>query len=128
MRVGKVLSISVVSLASLIVIAAAAVAVALFLPTRSKSQQNFTPPETRQTVSPAGDMVLFSQTSGNSSFLYCKNQSSGTRVRLTAALSGIESEASFSHDGTLVVYSFASSPDSKSAVWVVSSDGQHPIK
>ncbi len=126
MRVGKVISISLVGLASLIVIAAAAFAIAFFLPTRSNSQQNFTPPETRQAVSPVGDRALFSQTSGNSSFLYCKNQSTGTKVRLTAALSGIESEASFSHDGKLVAYSFASSPDSKSAVWVVGSDGQNP--
>jgi hypothetical protein len=129
MRVGKILAISVVSLAGLIVIAVAAVAITFFVSTRSGNQQNFAPPEGQQAVSPVGDMALVSQASGSSSFLYRKNPSTKTNERLTAASSGIESEASFSHNGKFVVYSFASSPDSKSAVWVVGADGRnaHPI-
>ena len=126
MRVGKILVITVVSLASLIVIAVAAVAVTFFVSTRNGKQQNFAPPEGPQAVSPVGDMVLVSQASGISSFLYRKSPSLRTNERLTAASSGIESEASFSHNGKLVVYSFASSPDSKSAVWVVGADGRNP--
>ena len=72
------------------------------------------------------DTVLVSQSSGSSSFLYRKSSSSGTSVRLTKEVSGIESEASFSHDGKLVVYSYASSPDSKSSVWIVGADGSNP--
>jgi hypothetical protein len=126
MRVGKILAISVVSIASLIVIAVGAVAITLFVSSRSRNQQNFVPPEGQQAVSPAGDMALFSRTSGHSSFLYRKTLSSGTCVRLTGSVSGIESEASFSHDGKLVVYTFASSPDSKASVWVVGADGRNP--
>src|ERR1039458_4386218 len=117
MRVGKIVAISVVSLASLIVIAVASIAITVFASSRSAKQQNFAPPEGQQAVSPLGDMALFSRTSGPSSFLYLKNLSSGTIVRLTGSVSGIESEASFSHDGKLVVYTFASSPDSKASVW-----------
>jgi Tol biopolymer transport system component len=126
MRVGKIIAISVVSLASLIVIAVAATAVVFFVSSRSRSVQNFVPPEGQQAVSPVGNMALFSRASGGSSFLYRKNLSAGTSVRLTTAVSGIESEASFSHDGKLVVYSFANSPDSKSSVWVVGADGRNP--
>jgi hypothetical protein len=126
MRVGKILSIAVVSLATLIVIAAAALAITVLAPSRSKNQQNFAPSEGQQAHSPVGDTILLSQPSGNSSFLYRKNPSDGTTVRLTAALSGIESEASFSHSGKLVVYSFANSPDSKSEVWIVGTDGSNP--
>jgi Tol biopolymer transport system component len=49
-------------------------------------------------------------------------------MRLTSATEGIESEASFSHDGKLVTYSFARSPNSKSEVWVVGADGNSPHK
>jgi hypothetical protein len=126
MRVGRILSIVVVSIASVIVIAAGAIALIFFAPFRRAEQQNFTPPEAQQAISPVGDSVLFSQTSGNSSFLYRKNPSNGTSVRLTSASIGIESEASFSHNGKLVVYSFANSSDSKSAVWAVGIDGSNP--
>jgi hypothetical protein len=125
MRVGKIFSVAVVSLASLIVIAAATIAAIFWAPFQSDNQQNFAPNEGQQAISPIGNTVLFSQTTGNSSFLYRKTPSGGTKVRLTAALSGIESEASFSHDGRLVVYSFANSPNSKSAVWVVDTDGRN---
>lgn len=126
MRVGKILAISVVSVATLIVIGAAAIVITVFAPSRSGNQQNFVPPEGRQAVSPAGDMALVSQTSGDSSYLYRKNSSTGMTVRLTAAVSGIESEASFSHDGKLVVFTFANSQDSKASVWVVGADGRNP--
>jgi Tol biopolymer transport system component len=126
MRVGKILSIVVVSLAGFIVIAAGAITYVFLAPSRSAQQQNFAPHEGQQTVSPVGDTVLLSQTSGSSSFLYRKDPSAGTSVRLTQASIGIESEASFSHNGKLVVYSFATSPDSKSAVWVVGVDGRNP--
>src|ERR1035437_8371998 len=116
MRVGKILAISVVSLASLIMIAVAAVAITFFVSARSRNQENFVPPEGQQAVSPVGDIALFSQASGNSSFLYRKSTSTGTNARLTSASSGIESEASFSHDGKLVVYTFAASQDSKAGV------------
>ena len=60
-------------------------------------------------------------------FFPCSNASPGhPRARLTSAQSGIESEASFSHDGKLVTYSFAASPSSKSTVWVVGADGNNP--
>ena len=126
MRVGKTFSIVVVSLASVIVIAAVAIAIVSFAQSRSEGQRNFAPPEGQQAISPVGNIVLLSQTSGNSSFLYRKNPSDGTSVRLTSAPTGIESEASFSHNGKIVVYSFANSPDAKSAVWVVSTDGSNP--
>lgn len=126
MRVGRILSIVAVSLASVFVIAAGAIALIFFAPSRSANHQNSAPPVGQQAVSPVGDTVVLSQTSGNSSFLYRKNPSDGTSARLTSASIGIESEASFSHNGKLVVYSFASSPDSKSAVWVVGTDGSNP--
>jgi hypothetical protein len=126
MRVGKVLSIVVVSVASVIVIATGVIAVISFASSRSGGQQNLAPPEGQQAISPVGDTVLVSQTSGSSSFLYRKGPSDGTSVRLTSASVGIESEANFSHNGKLVVYSFANSPDAKSAVWVVGTDGSNP--
>src|ERR1017187_3162612 len=125
MRVGKILSIVVVSIASLIVIAAATIAVFFFASSRS-GKQNFAPSEGQEAVSPVGATVLISQTRGDSSFLFRKDRSNGTTVRLTSALTGVESEATFSHDGKLVVYSFASSPDSKSTVWMVGADGSNP--
>lgn len=124
MRVGKVFSIVVVSLASVIV--ACAIAAVSFSASRSGSQQSFAPREAQQAISPAGNSILVSQTSGNSSFLYRRGPSDGTSVRLTSASVGIESEASFSHSGKLVVYSFANSPDAKSAVWIVGIDGSNP--
>ena len=126
MKVGKTLSIVVVGLASLMVIAALAIAVTVFAFSRGGRQQNFAPPEGQQAASPIGDTVLFSKSNGDSSFLYRRNSARGTTARLTTALSGIESEASFSHDGKLVVYSFASSPDSRSEVRVVGIDGSNP--
>jgi Tol biopolymer transport system component len=126
MRAGKILSIAVVSLASVIVIGGAAIAVTVFVTSRRGSQQNFAPSEGQQAVSPMGGSILISQTHGDSSFLYRKDLSNGKSVRLTAAVNGIESEATFSHNGELVVYSFASSPDSKSAVWMVGADGRNP--
>jgi hypothetical protein len=126
MTVGKIFSIVVVSLASLIVIAAVAIAITVFGFSRSREQQNFAPSEGQQAVSPVGGIVLFSQTNGKSSFLYRKDPSSGKSVRLTTVLDGIESEASFSHNGKLVVYSFAESSDSKSSLWVVGVDGSNP--
>lgn len=125
MRVGKILAISVVSIASVIVIFAAFVAFRIIAPSRSESQQNFAPHEGQQAASLAGDAVLLSQASGSSSFLYRKDPSNGTTQRLTSASSGIESEASFSHDGKLVVYCFASSPESKSSVWLIGVDGKN---
>lgn len=124
MRVGKLLAISVVSLASLIVIGAALIAIRLFAPFHT--QQNFAPPESQQAASPVGDVALSSQSIGKSSFLYRNIAGSGTKQRLTSAASGIESEPSFSHDGRLVAYSFASSPESKSSIWLVGADGRNP--
>jgi Tol biopolymer transport system component len=126
MRAGRILTIVVVSLASVILIAAGTIAVVVFARSTSAKQQNFRPPDGNQAISPVGNTVLYSQTSGNSSFLYRKNPSDGSGVRLTSASIGIESEASFSHNGKLVVYSFANSPDAKSAVWVVGTDGSNP--
>jgi hypothetical protein len=126
MRIGKILSIAVVSLASLIVIAAGAIAISVFGFSRSRTQQNFAPPEGQQAVSPVGNISLYSKSSGDSSFLYRKDPASGASLRLTAASSGIESEAHFSHDGKLVAYAFANAADSKSAVWVVGVDGSNP--
>src|ERR1035437_5518013 len=126
MRVGKILTISVVSHASLILIGAAAIAITVFATSRGGNQQNFVPPEGRQAVSPVGDMALVSQTIGDSSILYRQTRSNGTSVRLTAAVSGIESEANFSHNGKLVVYTFASSQNSKARVRGVGADGRNP--
>ena len=129
MRVGRILAISVVGLASIIVLAAAIVTITSLVSSRSASKQNFAPSKGQQAVSPVGDVALFSLPNGSSSFLYRKNLSSGTRGRLTEVLNGIESEPSFSHDGKLVVYSFAPSPGSKSQIWVIGADGEnaHPI-
>jgi Tol biopolymer transport system component len=112
-------------LASIIVLVTAVAAFTLFARSHSHNQQNFAPSSGQQAVSPVGDAVLFSEKSGNSSFLY-RRESSGKKVRLTPAQSGVESEASFSHDGRLVVYSFAADADSKSEIWVVDSDGNNP--
>jgi hypothetical protein len=73
-----------------------------------------------------GGAILLSQGNGSSSFLYRKDPSSGKSARLTTALNGIESEARFSHNGKLVVYSYADSLDSKSSIWVVGIDGGNP--
>jgi Tol biopolymer transport system component len=116
----------VVGLASFIVIALVIFAATFFAPSLNGKQQNFAPSDGQQAISPAGDTVLFSQNSGSSSFLYRKDSSNGTSARLTGALNGIESEATFSHNGKLVVYSFASSPDSGSSIWVVGTDGHNP--
>jgi hypothetical protein len=129
MKVGKILSIVIVSVASLIVIAAVVAAISIFGFSRVRNQQNIAPSEGPQAVSPSEGIVLLSKKSGNSSFLYRKDLASGKAERLTSAGHGIESEASFSHNGELVVYSFAEAPDSKSSVWVVGKDGinPHPI-
>jgi hypothetical protein len=126
MQVGRVLSVVVVSFAGCIVIAAGAIAFVILAPSLGAKQKRLAPAEGQQSVSPVGDTALFLQTSGSSSFLYSKGPSDGTGVRLTSASTGIESEASFSHNGKFVVYSFANSPDSKSAVWVVGIDGSNP--
>lgn len=126
MRIGRILSFTVVGLASLIVIGTASIALIFFINSRRDRQQNFAPPEGKEAISPGGSTVLLSQASGKSSLLYRKDSSSGKTVRLTGATTGIESEASFSHDGKLIVYSFANSPDSQSAVWIVGSDGHNP--
>lgn len=126
MRVAKVLLITVVSIASLIVIVVTAIGIRIFASSRSGSQQNFPPTEGQQTTSPSGDTVVFSRASGDSSFLYRRDSSSGKDVRLTSVQNGIESEASFSHNSKFVVYSFATTPDSKSAIWIVGADGHNP--
>lgn len=125
MRVGRIYSIVVVSLASIIVIAAGAIALFSFAMSHG-GQRNSVPTEGQQAISPVGDTVLLSKNSGDSSFLYRKNPSGGAEKRLTSASSGIESEASFSHNGKLVVYSFAASPNSKLTVWLVGADGSNP--
>ena len=122
MRVGRIVAISVVSLASVIVLGTAAIAVIVLASSRSAGRETSPPPEGQQTVSPNGDVVLVSQANGNSSFLY----RNGTKQRLTPASSGIESEASFSHNGKLIVYSFASAPNAQSSIWVVDADGRNP--
>jgi len=126
MRVGRTISIAVVSLASVIVFAAGAVCLTFIARSCSAKQQNFAPSESQQAVSPVGDTILMSQSSRSSSFLYRENLHDGTRVRLTSVSNGIESGASFSHNGKLVVYSFTKSPNSKSSVWVVGADGSDP--
>jgi len=126
MKIGKLLSVIVVGLASLIVISAGAIAIASFAFSRGSKQQNVSPPDGQQAISPTGDALLFSKSSGSSSFLYRKAGASGKGVRLTRAMSGIESEPSFSHSGRLVVYSFADSPDSRSSIWIVGIDGSNP--
>jgi hypothetical protein len=127
MQARKLLWIGVGSLAGLIGIAAFAIIVAFFGVFRGGRGQNFVrAPEGQQAISPVGDIAVYSQVRGNSSFLYRKDPATGTNVRLTTASRGIESEASFSPNGKLVVYSFATAPDSRSAVWVVSEDGRNP--
>jgi WD40 repeat protein len=123
MRTRKIIAVSVVSVATLIVIAAAAAISFFFFTQRSESQQNFSPQDGQQAASPAGDVILVSRTKAGSSFLYRRKLSSGVEVRVTATPSGIESEPNFSHDGKLVVYTFAASPTSKAGIWVVGADG-----
>lgn len=125
MQVGKIVSIGIVSLASVIVLITAVVAIIFFASSHSSSQQNFAPHSGQQAVSPAGNVSLFSERHGNSSFLY-RRDGSGKKVRLTSAKSGIESEASFSHNGKFVVYSFAAGPDAKSEIWIAGADGSDP--
>lgn len=126
MNIRKVLAVSVVSIASLIVIGAAGIAIFNWLSSRGADQRNFAPQEGQQALSPGGEAALFSRNSGDSSFLYRKNLAGGAEIRLTNAKSGIESEASFSHDGKLVVYTFAASTSSKAEIWLVGSDGSNP--
>lgn len=126
MKVKKLLAVAIVSIASLIVIVTVVVAVTFLGFSRGGSQQNFAPSQGQKAVSPLGNIALFSQNSGGSSFLYRKDSPNGKQERLTAAVDGIESEPSFSHNGELIVYSFATSPDSKSAVWEVGADGSNP--
>ncbi len=128
MRAGKILSVGVVSLASLIVLATLAIGIFLFGRSQEAREQNFAPPEGEAAISRLKGNALSSRTSGDSSFLYCKDSSSGKDVRLTAASKGIESEASFSRNGKLVVYSFAASLESKSAIWVVGADGRNAYR
>ena len=126
MRIGRIISIAAVSLAGLIVVAASAIAFFVFAPSRSGNQQNFAPSETQHIISHDGATVLVSKSSGDSSFLYRSDLATGKLVRLTAAADGIESEPSFSHDGKLVAYSYASSPDSKSSIWIVGVNSTAP--
>jgi hypothetical protein len=127
MQARKLLFIGVGGLAGLIVITASIIILASFGMFRGGRGQTFVrPSEGQQAISPVGDIALYSQLRGNSSFLYRKDSARGTNERLTTASSGIESEASFSHTGKLVVYSFATAPDSRSTVWVVNEDGRNP--
>ena len=126
MQARKLLFIGIGGLAGLIVITASIVILAFVGAFHGRGQNSVPPPEGQQTISPGGDIALYSQVRGNSSFLYRKDPATGTNVRLTKASRGIESEAGFSHNGKLVVYSFATAPDSRSAVWMVSEDGRNP--
>lgn len=127
MRIGKILSIAVVSLASLIVAAALGIGITLLgFSRRILGQQNFAPPESQQIASPAGNLALVSKSNGSSSFLYRKDPSTGETVQLTKATSGIESEACFSHNGKFVVYAFAETANSNSSIWLVGTDGSNP--
>jgi hypothetical protein len=127
MQARKLLLIGVGGLAGLVVITASMVILAFLGAFRgARGQNSVPPPEGRQAISPGGDIALYSQVRGNSSFLYRKDPATGTNVRLTKAARGIEAEAAFSHNGKLVVYSFATAPDSQSAVWMVSADGRNP--
>lgn len=125
MRIGKVVSVTVVSLASVIVIMAIVVGILFFASTRSNHQQNFAPHSVQQAKSPTGDTFIISQPDRDSSFLYRVESVTGRQVRLTPALAGIESEPSFSHDGKHVVYSYASSAESTSAIWMVDAGGRN---
>jgi hypothetical protein len=126
MRIGKILSGVIVSVATLIVIATAAIIFSFFLASHRRNVQNFRPSNGEQATSPISGAILSSKASGDSSFLYRIDASSGKSVRLTTAVNGIESEPSFSHNGKYIVYSFASSPDSRSEVWLVGADGNKP--
>ena len=126
MKIGRVRSISAVSLAGLIVVAAAGIAMSAIGFSMIGKQQNLEPLDGQQAVSPVNNTILVSKSSGPSSFLYRKDPSVGTSVRLTKAMSGIESEASFSHDGKLVAYSFVETADSSSSIWLVGIDGSNP--
>jgi hypothetical protein len=126
MKVGKIVSIVVVCGAGVIVLGAVAAVFVVFGFSKNAEQQNFAPPQGQQAVSPSGNILLFSQASGSSSFLFRQDGAGGAKVRLTHAMRGIESEASFSHDGKSVVYSFAESADSQSAIWLVGADGSNP--
>jgi len=126
MKIGKVVSIVVVCVAGVMVLGAVVAVFAVSGFSKTTEQQNFAPPQGRQAVSPSGNVLLFSQASGSSSFLFRQDEAGGAKARLSHATSGIESEASFSHDGKSVVYSFAESPDSPSAIWLVDADGSNP--
>lgn len=126
MRIGKIAAISVVTVASLIVIVAAIFVTGLFVRSRSSGQQDFPANDSQQVISPTAKIALISQASGASSFLYSEDLATGAKKRLTRASSGFESEPSFSRDGKLVVYSFAQSTESNSAIWVVGANGEDP--
>ena len=90
-----------------------------FLESRRPVPQNFAPTAGVQATSPNAAFVLVSEPHGDSSFLVRDAGPSRPRSRLTSVQNGIESEASFSHNGKLVTYSYASSPSSGSTVWIV---------
>jgi hypothetical protein len=127
MQARKLLSIGVGGLTGLVVITASLIILVFVGGSRGgRGQNSVPPPEGQQALSPVGDIALYSQVRGSSTFLYRKDLATGTTVRLTKASRGNESEASFSHQGKLLVYSFATAPDSLSAVWMVSEDGGNP--
>ena len=127
MRVGRILAISVVGLASIIVLAAAIVTINFLVSSREAGANKTSFPPKANKPFLRWEMWLCSRTrAGTHHSSYLKSPSNGANQRLTAASNGIESEPSFSHDGKLVVYSFANSPDSKSEVWAVRAEGRNP--
>src|SRR5271170_6023522 len=100
MQARKLLFIGVGGLAGLVVITAFIVILASVGAFRgARGQNSVPPPEGQQAISPVGEMALYSQAQGDSSFLYRKDPATGANVRLTKASRGIESEAGFSHNG-----------------------------
>ena len=124
MRVGKMAAIAVVGIASLILVVVAAFGI-IFSPFRSTTSRNELPPAGPQARAATGDSLIFSEQERGWSFLTIQRTPGGPNVRLTTAKEGIESEPRFSHDGKLVVYSFADSEKSSSAIWIVGVDGSN---
>ncbi len=76
--------------------------------------------------SPDGKTIIFSHGNGNECSIYKADLASGHAKRLTKTHTGCESDPTFSPDGKLIAYSYISSADAKSALFVMNADGSDP--
>jgi len=83
------------------------------------------PAFSRVSFSPDGKSIVFAHGENGGCFLYMGDLNTRAAKRLTKAQSGCENNPSFSSDGNLVVYSYASRDDRKSSLFIINADGSH---